>query len=56
MNRLETEGRKRTGRAMMLELNLPQLQNLIKRDHQSYREEFLRQLNHFESSIEVKLQ
>ena len=43
----------RNGRAMLLDLNLPQLQNLIKRDPPSYREEFLRQLRHFENSLEI---
>ncbi|KAJ1204882.1 hypothetical protein NDU88_000319, partial [Pleurodeles waltl] len=37
--------------------NLPQLQNLIKRDPQSYTEEFLQQYHHFQSHIEIfKLQ
>nr|XP_033816776.1 protein SDA1 homolog isoform X2 [Geotrypetes seraphini] len=40
-----------------LPTNLPQLQNLIKRDPPSYREEFLQQYHHFLSNIEVfKLQ
>ncbi|XP_064608416.1 protein SDA1 homolog isoform X2 [Liolophura sinensis] len=33
--------------------NLPQLQNLIKRDPDSYRDEFLQQLRHFQSNLEV---
>ncbi|KAF5302674.1 hypothetical protein FQA39_LY10170 [Lamprigera yunnana] len=33
--------------------NLPQLQNLIKRDPASYHEEFLQQYQHFQNSIEV---
>lgn len=33
--------------------NLPQLQNLIKRDPQSYHEEFVQQYQHFQSMIEV---
>lgn len=33
--------------------NLPQLQNLIKRDPASYKEEFLQQYNHFLSILEV---
>ncbi|KAJ8925114.1 hypothetical protein NQ315_001296 [Exocentrus adspersus] len=33
--------------------NLPQLQNLIKRDPLSYREEFLQQHQHFQNTIEV---
>lgn len=33
--------------------NLPQLQNLIKRDSESYKEEFLQQYRHFESTLKV---
>lgn len=33
--------------------NLPQLQNLIKRDPASYHEEFLQQQQHFQNTIEV---
>ena len=33
--------------------NLPQLQNLIKRDPESYREEFLQQYRHFASTLTV---
>ncbi|KAJ1954134.1 Severe Depolymerization of Actin, partial [Linderina pennispora] len=33
--------------------NLPQLQNLIKRDPSSYREEFKQQLQHFEASLAI---
>lgn len=33
--------------------NLPQLQNLIKRDPPSYHEEFMQQLKHFHNTIEV---
>lgn len=33
--------------------NLPQLQNLIKRDPSSYREEFMQQYNHYLSLLEV---
>ncbi|KAK6195869.1 hypothetical protein SNE40_001207 [Patella caerulea] len=33
--------------------NLPQLQNLIKRDGASYREEFLQQYRHYQSHLEV---
>ncbi|KAG0264955.1 Protein SDA1 [Actinomortierella ambigua] len=40
-------------RAALLPTNLPQLQNLIKRDPKSYREEFLQQLRHFESSLAI---
>ena len=33
--------------------NLPQLQNLIKRDPESYKDEFLQQYRHFESTLKV---
>ncbi|XP_074113158.1 SDA1 domain containing protein Mys45A [Cotesia typhae] len=33
--------------------NLPQLQNLIKRDSESYKEEFLQQYSHYKSILEV---
>ncbi|KAL6264384.1 hypothetical protein P5V15_004496 [Pogonomyrmex californicus] len=33
--------------------NLPQLQNLIKRDPESYKEEFLQQYQHYKSTLEV---
>jgi len=33
--------------------NLPQLQNLIKRDPESYKDEFLQQYRHFKSTLEV---
>ena len=33
--------------------NLPQLQNLIKRDSESYKDEFEQQYRHFLSSLEV---
>ncbi|KAM8808232.1 protein SDA1 homolog [Eudromia elegans] len=33
--------------------NLPQLQNLIKRDPKSYTEEFLQQLQHYRSHVEI---
>uniref|UniRef100_A0A8D1H6Z6 Protein SDA1 n=1 Tax=Sus scrofa TaxID=9823 RepID=A0A8D1H6Z6_PIG len=37
--------------------NLPQLQNLIKRDPPAYIEEFLQQYNHYKSNVEIfKLQ
>ncbi|XP_064164992.1 protein SDA1 homolog [Anguilla rostrata] len=40
-----------------LPTNLPQLQNLIKRDPQSYTEEFLQQYRHYQSNVQVfKLQ
>jgi protein SDA1 len=45
----------KTGRAMLLDLNLPQLQNLLKRDPKSYREDFMRQLRHYESSMDILL-
>lgn len=35
--------------------NLPQLQNLIKREPEAYREEFLQQYRHYESLLEVFL-
>ncbi|CDZ98856.1 sda1-domain-containing protein [Phaffia rhodozyma] len=37
------------GRGALLTSNLPQLQNLIKRDPAGYKEEFLAQWNHYES-------
>ncbi|RKP13562.1 SDA1-domain-containing protein [Piptocephalis cylindrospora] len=43
----------RRNRATQLPTNLPALQNLIKRDPQSYREEFLLQLQHYESSLAI---
>lgn len=33
--------------------NIPQLQNLIKRDPESYKEEFLQQYQHYKSTLEV---
>jgi protein SDA1 len=33
--------------------NLPQLQNLIKRDKLSYKEEFLQQWRHYESALAI---
>lgn len=33
--------------------NLPQLQNLIKRDPDSYRDEFLQQYRHFQGIVEI---
>lgn len=35
--------------AALLTSNLPQLQNLIKRDPAGYRDEFMQQWNHYES-------
>lgn len=43
----------RRNRAVLLGNNLPQLQNMIKRDPQSYEEEFLQQYRHFESSLSL---
>lgn len=37
------------GRGVLLTSNLPQLQNLIKRDPKAYQEEFLQQWNHYNS-------
>ncbi|KAK7023814.1 protein SDA1 [Favolaschia claudopus] len=37
------------GRGILLTANLPQLQNLIKRDPEGYKEEFLQQWNHYNS-------
>jgi hypothetical protein len=37
------------GRGVLLTSNLPQLQNLIKRDPVAYKEEFLQQWNHYDS-------
>jgi protein SDA1 len=42
-------GRQHTNRGALLTSNLPQLQNLIKRDPISYRDEFLQQWAHFQS-------
>lgn len=41
------------GRASQLAHNYPALQNLIKRDATSYREEFLRQYQHWEASLSI---
>ncbi len=40
-------------RSELLASNLPQLQNLIKRDKLSYYEEFLTQYKHFESQLAI---
>jgi protein SDA1 len=40
-------------RSDLLLNNLPQLQNLIKRDKESYKEEFLQQWRHFESALSI---
>ncbi|KAF8334969.1 protein required for actin cytoskeleton organization and cell cycle progression [Cantharellus anzutake] len=46
-------GKQKTARGALLVANLPQLQNLIKRDPEGYREEFLQQLNHFDSIRQI---
>lgn len=33
--------------------NLPQLQNLVKRDPQSYKDDFLQQYHHFLNVVEI---
>ncbi|KAJ2744366.1 Severe Depolymerization of Actin [Coemansia sp. BCRC 34301] len=43
----------RKSRSENLLNNLPQLQNLIKRDPHSYQEEFVQQLSHFEASLAI---
>lgn len=43
------------GRGILLTSNLPQLQNLIKRDPAAYREEFLQQWNHYDSIRQIFL-
>ena len=40
-------------RGILLTSNLPQLQNLIKRDPTAYKEEFLQQWNHYNSIREI---
>ncbi|CAG8590906.1 10995_t:CDS:10 [Funneliformis mosseae] len=40
-------------RATLLPINLPQLQNLIKRDPISYKQDFLQQYRHFESQLDI---
>lgn len=40
-------------RGVLLTSNLPQLQNLIKRDPAAYREEFLQQWNHYTSVRQI---
>ena len=42
-------------RAALLPTNLPHLQNLIKRDSSSYKEEFLLQWQHYQSSYSIFL-
>lgn len=41
------------GRGLLLTSNLPQLQNLIKRDPVAYKEEFLQQWNHYNSVRQI---
>ncbi|KIL00642.1 hypothetical protein PAXRUDRAFT_821434 [Paxillus rubicundulus Ve08.2h10] len=41
------------GRGVLLTANLPQLQNLIKRDPAAYKEEFLQQWNHYNSARQI---
>ncbi|KAF9239627.1 SDA1-domain-containing protein [Melanogaster broomeanus] len=41
------------GRGVLLTANLPQLQNLIKRDPAAYKEEFLQQWNHYNSVRQI---
>ncbi|KAH7889879.1 SDA1-domain-containing protein [Phlebopus sp. FC_14] len=41
------------GRGILLTSNLPQLQNLIKRDPAAYKEEFLQQWNHYTSIRQI---
>lgn len=48
-------GKLKTDRGAQLSANLPQLQNLIKRDPAAYREEFLQQWNHYQSTREIFL-
>lgn len=45
--------RSHTGRGLLLSSNLPQLQNLIKRDPPAYKEEFLQQWNHYKSILAI---
>lgn len=41
------------GRGILLTANLPQLQNLVKRDPEGYKEEFLQQWNHYNSIRQI---
>ena len=45
--------RSHAGRGALLSSNLPQLQNLIKRDPAAYKEEFLQQWNHYKSILGI---
>ena len=40
-------------RGVLRTANLPQLQNLIKRDPTAYKEEFLQQWNHYNSTRQI---
>ncbi|RUS20386.1 SDA1-domain-containing protein [Endogone sp. FLAS-F59071] len=40
-------------RAALLPTNIPQLQNLIKRDPTSYKDEFIQQLRHYQASLAI---
>jgi len=40
-------------RGILLTSNLPQLQNLIKRDPEAYKEEFLQQWNHYNTIRQI---
>lgn len=41
------------GKNTQLLINLPQLQNLIKKDPASYRDDFIQQYSHFESTLDI---
>ncbi|OCB85450.1 SDA1-domain-containing protein [Sanghuangporus baumii] len=45
--------RSHAGRGALLSSNLPQLQNLIKRDPAAYKEEFLQRWNHYRSVLSI---
>ncbi|ORY33460.1 putative cell cycle-related protein [Naematelia encephala] len=47
-------GKSKNSRGILLTSNLPQLQNLIKRDPKGYREEFLTQYNHYLSLLRLQ--
>ena len=50
-------GKSKSNRGALLLDNLPQLQGLIKRDKDSYKDEFIQQFNHYKSMLELfKLQ
>lgn len=52
-NVLNNMVKSRAGRGALLSSNLPQLQNLIKRDPIAYKEEFLQQWNHYKSILNI---